>query len=153
MAMDLRKIKSLVELMNENALAEVDLEEEGMKVRLKKFGAGAPAPLPVVESVPAGPAVSAPASPVAPAAALSPEAKGQVISSPMVGTFYLAPAPGAKPFVEPGARVGKDTVVCIIEAMKVMNEIKAECEGIIDEVLVQNGQAVEFGQTLFRLRV
>ena len=140
MAMDLRKIKSLVELMNENALAEVDLEEEGMKVRLKKFGAGAGAPQPAPPSAP----VARP--PVA-------DEKGPVIQSPMVGTFYRAAAPGAKPFVEPGAKVGKDTVVCIIEAMKVMNEIKAECEGVVEEILVQNGQAVEFGQPLFRLRV
>ena len=147
MAMDLRKIKSLVELMNENALAEVDLEEEGMKVRLKKFGAGGPVSATVpAPSVPA----ASPAGGSQPAPAADP---GPSIKSPMVGTFYRAAAPGAKPFVEPGGRVGKDTVVCIIEAMKVMNEIKAECEGTIEEALAQNGQAVEFGQPLFRIRV
>ena len=146
MAMDLRKIKSLVELMNENALAEVDLEEEGMKVRLKKFGAGgAVQPVPVPGAPAAPPAKGAPAAPE--------RDKGSSIQSPMVGTFYRAAAPAAKPFVEPGARVGKDTVVCIIEAMKVMNEIKADCEGTVEEVLAQNGQAVEFGQPLFRIRV
>ena len=149
MAMDLRKIKSLVELMNENALAEVDLEEEGMKVRLKKFGAGVHVGAPAVHAAPV-PAASA----GAPAAKPAPTGeKGPSIQSPMVGTFYRAAAPGAKPFVEPGGKVGKDTVVCIIEAMKVMNEIKAECEGTVEEVLVQNGQAVEFGQPLFLLRV
>ena len=144
MAMDLRKIKSLVELMNENALAEVDLEEEGMKVRLKKFGAGSPAgavsPAPVPAALPEAPRPAA-------------EKPGHLVTSPMVGTFYRAPGPEAKPFIEPGGRVGKDTVVCIIEAMKVMNEIKAECEGVVEEVLAQNGQAVEFGQPLFRVRV
>ena len=146
MAMDLRKIKSLVELMNENALAEVDLEEEGMKVRLKKFGAasGAPAPTP---SQPAP--VSPSPLPSSSAAAL----QGHLILSPMVGTFYSAPGPQAKPFAEAGLTVGRETVVCIIEAMKVMNEIKAECEGTLEEILVQNGQAVEFGQPLFRVRV
>jgi acetyl-CoA carboxylase biotin carboxyl carrier protein len=142
--MDLRKIKSLVELMNENALSEVELEEEGMKVRLRKFGgdaAPAPAALP---GVPA---------PVAPAKPEKAPPTGPLISSPMVGTFYRASGPEAKPFVDVGTVVGKDTGVCIIEAMKVMNEIKAECEGTIEEILVQNGQAVEFGQPLFRLRV
>ena len=148
MAMDLRKIKSLVELMNENALSEVELEEEGMKVRLRKFGAGAPV-MAVPSSLPSMPAPSA-----APAARPTEAApKGPVISSPMVGTFYRAPSPEAKPFADAGTVVGKDTVVCIIEAMKVMNEIKAEVEGTLEEVLVQNGQAVEFGQPLFRLRV
>ena len=142
MAMDLRKIKSLVELMNENALSEVELEEEGMKVRLRKFGG---------EAVPAAP--PGPPLPAAPAKPEKAPPAGPLISSPMVGTFYRAAAPGAKPFVDAGTAVGKDTVVCIIEAMKVMNEIKAECEGTIEEVLVQNGQAVEFGQPLFRLRV
>ena len=151
MAMDLRKIKSLVELMNENALSEVELEEEGMKVRLKKGGAAgvvamAPALMPM-HPAPAG----APASSAAPAAPAAPA--GKTINSPMVGTFYRAASPQAKPFLEAGAAVGKDTVVCIIEAMKVMNEIKAECEGVVEEILVQNGQAVEFGQPLFRLRV
>ncbi len=152
MAMDLRKIKSLVELMNENALSEVDLEEEGMKVRLKKAGHSGGMPVaaglhfPMTQHPPAGPApASAAPAPESPA--------GKTINSPMVGTFYRAAGPQAKPFVEAGASVGKDTVVCIIEAMKVMNEIKAECEGVLAEILVQNGQAVEFGQPLFRLRV
>ncbi len=146
MAMDLRKIKSLVELMNENALSEVELEEEGMKVRLRKFGAGPPVAPVSPQGTPAPAAAPAKPDPVAPP-------KGPVIPSPMVGTFYRAAAPEAKPFVDVGAAVGKDTVVCIIEAMKVMNEIKAECQGTIEEILVQNGQAVEFGQPLFRLRV
>ena len=142
MAMDLRKIKSLVELMNENALAEIELEEEGMKVRLRKFG------------MPPHPASPAAASPALAPAPREPAARaGHPISSPMVGTFYRSPSPQGQPFVEVGGRVGKDTVVCIIEAMKVMNEIKAECEGVVDEILVQNGQAVEFGQPLFRIRV
>ena len=150
MAMDLRKIKSLVELMNENALSEVEVEEEGMKVRLKKGGGGG-----VVMTLPSGPAMPPPAvSPPASAPAAPPTSPaGRTINSPMVGTFYRAAGPQAKPFVETGAPVGKDTVVCIVEAMKVMNEIKAECEGVIEEILVQNGQAVEFGQPLFRLRV
>lgn len=151
MAMDLRKIKSLVELMNENALSEVELEEEGMKVRLRKFGAGGPV-LPVPSYAPShAPAPAAPAAPVEGKAEKA-EKPGRIIPSPMVGTFYRAPGPDAKPFVDAGSPVGKDTVVCIVEAMKVMNEIKAECEGVIEEVLVQNGQAVEFGQPLFRLK-
>ena len=149
MAMDLRKIKSLVELMNENALSEIEVEEEGMKVRLKKGGQAGGGYLTAAVPAPASAGVPVPA----PAPAAPPAAAGRTINSPMVGTFYRASGPQAKPFVEAGAPVGKDTVVCIIEAMKVMNEIKAECEGVVEEILVQNGQAVEFGQPLFRLRV
>lgn len=149
--MDLRKIKSLVELMNENALAEVELEEEGMKVRLRKFGGGALAGVPP-HAFPAAPDAQTPA-PQAALSAASPAKAGHLIASPMVGTFYRAASPQAKPFVEAGSPVGKDAVVCIIEAMKVMNEIKAECEGVVEEILAQNGQAVEFGQPLFRIRV
>ena len=152
MAMDLRKIKSLVELMNENALAELEMEEDGLKVRLRKYGA-AGAGLPQAAAVPSAPAAASASAPAAPAAPVAAAPAGKVITSPMVGTFYRAAGPGAKPFIEAGGSVGKETVVCIIEAMKVMNEIKAECEGTIEEVLVQNGQAVEFGQPLFRLRV
>jgi acetyl-CoA carboxylase biotin carboxyl carrier protein len=145
--MDLRDVKRLVHLMDLHGLTEVELEDAGRRVRLKK-GADAHAAVPahVVAPVPA-PGSSAPASAVGAAAP-----KGSEIRSPMVGTFYRSPSPEAAPFVEVGDTVRKDTVVCIIEAMKVMNEIKAECDGEVLAVLAQNGEAVEFDQPLFLVR-
>ena len=140
--LDLKEIKELIALLRRNDLSEFELETEGFRIKLKKGGdtVMAPAPQPL--------AASAPAEAKAPAA----EAKGREITSPMVGTFYSSPGPEAGPFVEAGTEVTEETVVCIIEAMKVMNEIKAEARGIITEVLVENGKPVQFGQPLFRLK-
>ncbi len=144
--LDLAELKRLVALMRANDLVEVEMEEEGRRVRVVR---GGPAAAPVVVAHPAAP-VAAPA----PAAAGKPakESRGIEIPSPMVGTFYRSPSPDASPYVEVGDRIGKDSPVCIVEAMKVMNEIKAEVEGEILEILVQNGEPVEFGQPLFLVR-
>lgn len=153
---DLKILKQLVRLMQEADLTELDIEQEGEKIKLKRGSAPAgavynavPVAAPVATLSPA-PAPQA-ATPAAPAAAVA-EAVGPTINSPMVGTYYSAGSPDAKPFVNVGDKVGPDTVVCIIEAMKVFNEIKAETSGTVQKVLVQNGQAVEFGQPLFVIK-
>jgi acetyl-CoA carboxylase biotin carboxyl carrier protein len=158
--MDLKEIKAVIDLMTRNGLSEFELEKGDFKLRVKRGPGGewitstapvAPAPVQIahhapVAAIPAAP-ISAP-SPSAPA----PAAGGAQIVSPMVGTFYRSPSPDSPPYVEPGQEVNEDTVVCIIEAMKVMNEIKAETKGVIVEVLAQNGKPVEFGKPLFSVR-
>ncbi|MFN3612171.1 acetyl-CoA carboxylase biotin carboxyl carrier protein [Tepidimonas sp.] len=153
--MDLRKLKTLIDLVSESNISELEITEAEGKVRIVKAAPAAPVMLPV-----AAPAVAAPAAPItltapAPAeAAAAPapaEIQGHVIKSPMVGTFYRAPSPGAKPFVEVGQAVKEGEPVCIIEAMKILNEIEADRAGVIKEILVENGQAVEYGQPLFVL--
>lgn len=139
--MNIREIKDLINLMNEHSLSEVEIESEGMRVKLKKGDSGV-----LVERVPMSHA--APARP-AEALAEKPAPAKNLIKSPMVGTFYSAPAPDAEPYVKPGSKVEIGQVVCIIEAMKLMNEIKSEVKGVISEINVQNGDPVEFGQALF----
>lgn len=158
---DIRKLQDLVRLMVENDLSELDLRDQDETVTIKRGphgaphvgGSGIPAPL-VLSAAPA--AASPPPTSHATAAngsATDTADAGLVpITSPMVGTFYSAPNPDSAPFVTAGARVGPDTVVCLIEAMKVFNEIKAEASGVIERVLVQAGTAVEFGQKLFLVR-
>ena len=147
--MDLKDIKAIIDLMKKNSVAEFEMEKEGFKIRLKRSGGG-----PVVAYEDAPQITYAAAAPVAAAAAPAVTAapSGLEIKSPMIGTFYRSPSPEAASYVEVGAEVGPDTVVCIIEAMKVMNEIKAEVRGIITEVLVDNAKPVEFGQPMFRVR-
>lgn len=152
---DVKRVRRLVALMNEHDLSEIDLRQGEQRVRLRRGAEQA-----VVAAVPAAPAVApaaaapapAAASP-APAAAPAPaaESAGPTINSPMVGTFYLSSSPEAAPFVKVGDQVGADSTVCIIEAMKVFNEIPAETSGKISAILVENGAPVEFGQPLFRL--
>ncbi|WP_442481230.1 acetyl-CoA carboxylase biotin carboxyl carrier protein [Aeoliella sp. SH292] len=148
---DVRKVRRLVELMNEHELAEIDLRQADQRIRLRKGGE------PIVTAIPAAPAPAAPAAAPAPAAgapaaaAPAPAATGKVIKSPIVGTFYASPSPDAAAFVKVGDQVGPDTVVCIVEAMKVFNEVPAEMSGKIVAVLVETGDAVEYGQPLFRL--
>ena len=139
---DQKTLRQLIRLMVENDLTELDLEAEGEKVKLKRSG-----PNPEVQYVAAPHVASAAQVEPDPASAAVQEAV--TIDCPMVGTFYSAPSPDAKPFVEVGDPVDSDTVVCIIEAMKVFNEIKAETAGKIKKFLVETGQAVEFGQPLF----
>ncbi len=148
--MDLRKLKTLIDLVSESNISELEITEAEGKVRIVKGGtamvmaapapvttAAAPAALPV-----AAPAAAAPAeAPAAPAA--------RVVKSPMVGTFYRAASPGAKPFVEVGQAVKEGDTLCIIEAMKILNEIEAEKSGTVTRIMGENGQAVEFGQPLF----
>ena len=144
--MKVEEIKTIVELMAANDLTEFRIESEGCNLCIKRGGAApvpvavaAPAPMPVAVAQPAAAAASAPAAP-------APE---KVIESPLVGTFYRSASPDAAPFVQVGSKVSEDTTVCIIEAMKVMNEVKAEKSGIIKEILVENGQPVEYGMPIF----
>ncbi len=155
--MDLTELKQLISMMNENELIELELEEDGRKIRLKKGPHhDAPATIPMVQT----PVIAHPTG-LVPLAEEDPRHQTQVtrkvsnvreITSPMVGTFYRAPTPESDPFVEIGDEVDDEKVLCIIEAMKVMNEIKAETEGEIVEVLVENGEAVEYGQALFLVK-
>lgn len=146
--MDLKDIKAIVDLMEKNGLTAFEMEKGGFRIALSK---GAVAGHAVSYAPPvAAPAASAAAS--APAEAAAPAATGKEIPSPMVGTFYTAPSPESPPFVKVGQKVTPDTVVAIIEAMKVMNEIKAEVSGTITEVAAENGQPVQFGQALFRYK-
>ena len=159
--MDLKDIKVIIDLMKKNAVSEFELEEGDFKIKLKrepgrgrKGDKAAEAPV-IVQAPMAAPMPAAiPAVPVAePIAAAAPEPApaGLEVKSPMIGTFYRRPSPDAEPFAEVGAVVEPDTVVCIIEAMKVMNEIKAEVKGTVAEVLVEDGKPVEYGQALFRI--
>ena len=145
--MDLRKLKKLIDLVQESGIAELEITEGEEKVKIVKGGAISISPSPSAAS--AAPAVTE-ARPSAPAAA---EAKtgqeGHVLKAPMVGTFYRTPSPDAKPFVEVGQTVKEGQTICIIEAMKLMNEIEADASGIVRAVLVENGQPVEYGQPLF----
>lgn len=156
--MDLRKLKTLIDLVSESNISELEITEAEGKVRIVKAGPAAVA-APVAALAPtmvaAPPAVATAAAPAAvtPAAAAAPEAapvpEGKVIKSPMVGTFYRSATPGGKPFADVGDTIAEGQPVCIIEAMKIMNEIEADVAGRITRVLVDNGQAVEFGQPLF----
>ena len=138
--MDMDRIKSVIDLMREHELCEFSIEEKDLKLSLKR---GSPAMM-------MAPQQMAPAAAPAPAAAAPAADAGLTpITSPLVGTFYRAGSPDAEPFVTVGSRVSKDTVVCIIEAMKVMNEIKAEASGTIKKILVENATVVQFGQPMF----
>lgn len=146
MAMNLKELREMIQLMDEHQLVELELEREGMKIRLKKSSGHASEPVVEMRSVSM---VPPPAPAPMPAAAPAPSAKRVEIKSPMVGTFYRAPAPEAPPFVEKGTAVDVGQVLCIIEAMKLMNELKSEVKGTIIEIRAENGQPVEFGQVLF----
>ena len=152
---DIRKLKELVRLMVENELTEIDLHDQQETVTIKR-GADQGT---VVQHQPviyggggAAPAPQAPAAAAAPAAEPAADANQKAIESPMVGTFYTKPSPDAKAFVSVGDNVGPDTVVCLVEAMKVFNEIKAEQSGVVEKILVTDGDAVEFGQPLIVLK-
>jgi len=149
---DLKDIKAIIDLMKKNSITEFELERQDSKIKLKRgLSGGTPAvhydepavvsAVPVIQAVAVATTVS------------QPVATGEIdIKSPMIGTFYRAPSPEAGNYAEVGTEVNADTVVCIIEAMKVMNEIKAEVKGIVTQVLVENGKPVEFGQPLFKVR-
>ena len=169
--LDIRKLKELIRLMVENELTEIDLKDEKETVSLRREGSQAPvvqvSPAPAASPAAPAPAPAAPATPVAPApapAAPAPAAAPaaepspadtsnlEQITSPMVGTFYSAAKPESPAFANVGDTVTADTTVCIVEAMKIFNEIKAEQSGVIEKVLVSNGDSVEFGQALFLVR-
>ncbi len=146
--MDIKEIKALIDLMKKNGLTAFEMEKDGFRISLAKESAFGPAMTYAPPSAPlVAPAEVAQTTPP-PAAASS----GTEISSPMVGTLYLSPSPESPPFVAAGQKVTADTVVCIIEAMKVMNEIKAETAGVITSIDGQDGQPVQFGQALFHLK-
>ncbi|MFV0282369.1 MAG: acetyl-CoA carboxylase biotin carboxyl carrier protein [Castellaniella sp.] len=148
--MDLRKLKTLIDLVADSGIAELEITEGEGKVRIVKFSqtaAGAPA---TVATVPAQVVPAPAAAPVAPAAAPAPAApQGHQVKAPMVGTFYRSPNPNAASFVEVGQTVKEGDPLCIIEAMKLLNEIEADKSGVIKEILVENGEPVEYGQPLF----
>lgn len=150
--MDIRKVKKLIELLEESGIAEIEISEGEESVRISRYPQGvsvaAPqlvAPGPAAASAPA-PAAAPPPSAQAPAPGANPD---NVVTAPMVGTFYAAPAPGAKPFVQIGDEVKEGDVLCIIEAMKMMNQIESDKAGRVAAVLARNGEPVEFGQPLF----
>ena len=150
--MDLRKLKTLIDLVSESNISELEITEADGKVRIVKADPTAVAAGPIAYAAPQmmAPAAAAPAAPLAAAPAEAPAAPaGHTVKSPMVGTFYGAASPGAKPFVEVGSTIKEGEPICIIEAMKIMNEIEADKAGTVKQSLCENGQAVEFGQPLF----
>jgi len=147
--MDLRKLKTLIDLVADSGIAELEVTEGEDRVRIAKFSPApaAPAAAATSVSVPTIPAIAANGTTAVPAAVLEPE--GHVVKSPMVGTFYRSPSPGAASFIELGQAVKPGDTLCIIEAMKLLNEVEAEVGGTVKQILVENGQPVEYGQPLF----
>jgi acetyl-CoA carboxylase biotin carboxyl carrier protein len=153
---DLKDIKAIIDLMKKNSITEFELEQQDSKLRLKRGlnGGGAIQSEELAQYTPAiqtvAPNLSTPQAPITPVA---PVATGEIdLKSPMIGTFYRSSSPESGSYVEVGSEVNAETVVCIIEAMKVMNEIKAEVKGVVTQILVENGKPVEFGQPLFKVR-
>ncbi|MDP3829240.1 MAG: acetyl-CoA carboxylase biotin carboxyl carrier protein [Polaromonas sp.] len=150
--MDLRKLKTLIDLVSESNVSELEITEAEGKVRIVKSG-GTPmvmqAPMAMMQAPVAAPAAGIPAAPVEAAAPAAPA--GHAVKSPMVGTFYRSSSPGAKAYVEVGSQVKEGETICIIEAMKILNEIEADKSGTITRILCENGQAVEYGQPLFMI--
>ena len=148
--MDLRKLKKLIDLVQESGIGEIEITEGEEKVRITRQSAPGPAMMmapqmqPMAYGAASGPSAAAPAEVLA-----APEPKGHQLKSPMVGTFYRAPSPGAPSFIEIGQSVTKGQTLCIIEAMKLLNEIESDASGTIKAILVENGQPVEYGQPLF----
>jgi len=145
--MDIRKVKKLIELLDESGIAEIEITEGEESVRISRYAPGAPVTAAPVAAAP----VAAPAAP-APAAAPVPEVTeddGFEVTAPMVGTFYAASSPGAAPYIQVGDRVNEGDTLCIIEAMKMMNQIEADVSGVVKSIRIQNGEPVEFGQVLF----
>ena len=161
--MDLKQIKQIIDLMKRSELTEFAVEEEGFKLKIRRgsnglpmvsTGKGSNPPFAPVDynSVPPMPVPAPIQASVAAAPAPAEEPGISFVKSPMVGTFYRAPSPESKPFVDVGSKIEDNSLVCIIEAMKIMNEIQAETKGTVVEILVENGQPVEYGQRLFKLR-
>lgn len=144
--MDLRKIKTLIDLVQESGIAELEITEGEEKVRISRHGVQNFTQQPMMMQAPAAPAAAAPAPIVAAAPAVP---TGHTLKSPMVGTFYRSPSPGSSSFVEIGQTVSKGQTLCIIEAMKLLNEIESDAAGVVKSILVENGQPVEYGQPLF----
>lgn len=147
--MQLDKVKEIIDLMTANGLAEFEMEENGVRLSIKKGGA-----VQVMQTVPTmapSPAKTGPLAAPAPAGSVADDPRMTFVKAPFVGTFYRAPAPDAEPYVTVGQEVLPDTVLCIVEAMKVMNEIKAEIKGVVREIMVENAHAVQYNQPLFKI--
>jgi acetyl-CoA carboxylase biotin carboxyl carrier protein len=144
--MDIRKVKKLIELLDESGIAEIEITEGEESVRISRYSQNAPAAPIVAAPVAVAPAAAAPLAAEAPAA--EPEEEGFSVAAPMVGTFYASSSPGAAPYVQVGDRVNEGDTLCIIEAMKMMNQIEADVSGVIKSIRVQNGEPVEYGQTM-----
>lgn len=154
--MDIRKVKKLIELLDESGIAEIEITEGEESVRISRHSSSAAMPAPVMAQAPAVLPAQPAAAPAPPAAAPQPalsvpdvEEDGHAVTAPMVGTFYGAPSPGSPPFVQVGDRVEEGDTLCIIEAMKMMNQIDAEIAGTIKSIRAQNGEPVEYGEILF----
>ena len=153
--MDIRKVKKLIELLDESGIAEIEITEGEEAVRISRYATSAPAaPAPAPAQVAAAPSPQPPPSAAAPSqpsetAAAPADEDGYLVPAPMVGTFYSSSSPGAAPYVQVGDRVSEGDTLCIIEAMKMMNQIEADVSGVIKSIRVQNGEPVEYGQTLF----
>ena len=155
---DIEDLKQLIEFLKENDVAEFDVDRGDMKIRLKFNPAAAPVATPVLAHVPLVAAPGVPSVAPSPSATVppplaEPESDLHIVKSPLVGTYYGSPSPGAAPFVSPGDHVEKGQVICIVEAMKLMNEIEADASGEIVRCLVTNGQPVEYGQPMFSIRM
>ena len=155
--MDLKDIKAIIDLMKKNSISEFELERQDFKIRLKRGGSAPPVgSAPAYDDSPisfAAPGTLPPTGAVSMAGGASAGGSAELeIKAPMIGTFYRAPSPEAGNYIEVGSEVNADTVVCIIEAMKVMNEIKAEVRGVVTQILVENAKPVEFGQPMFKIR-
>jgi acetyl-CoA carboxylase biotin carboxyl carrier protein len=152
--LDLKTIKQVIDLMKRSELSEFEFEEDGFKLRLSRESNNSVAP--IIQSIaPVNPVAATPATPAPASSAEKEKAEDpnvETIKSPMVGTFYRAPSPDSANFTDVGKKVDVDSIVCIIEAMKVMNEIQAEVKGTITEILVEDGDAIEFGQPLFKYK-
>ena len=145
--MDVRKVKKLIQLLEQSRVDEIEIHEgeESVRIRREPRGVAVAAPAPA----PGATFVSTPVQNASAAAETEPEARGHTVTSPMVGTFFAASSPGARPFASVGQRIEVGDTLCIIEAMKILNQIEADCIGVVTEVLVENGQPVEYGQPLF----
>ncbi len=144
--MDIRKVKKLIELLDESGIAEIEITEGEESVRISRYSAHAPVAAPVAAAAPVAPA---PVAAAAEAPAEVVEEDGYEVTAPMVGSYYAASSPGAAPYVQVGDRVNEGDTLCIIEAMKMMNQIEADVSGVIKSIRMQNGEPVEFGQVLF----
>ena len=147
--MDIRKVKKLIELLDESGIAEIEITEGEESVRISRYAKDAPMMMAAPVAAPAPAPVPAAAAMEKPAPAAEPEDEGFLVKAPMVGSFYAASSPGSAPYVQVGDRVKEGDTLCIIEAMKMMNQIEADVAGVIKSIRVQNGEPVEYGQTLF----
>ena len=149
--MDIRKVKKLIELLEDSGIAELEIHEGEESVRISRYGQSAPAPVYAAPAMAQAPVPEIAAAPTVAGEPVEEELTGDIIKSPMVGTFYRAPSPGSKAFVDVGDRVSAGDTLCIVEAMKILNQIESEVSGVVKKILVENGQAVEYGQPMFAI--